>query len=490
MADSSDEESKLNQKKSLLNSDEDETATNDEEKKTSGAFDEEGKSFKELGLCEELCAAVDELGYKHPTKIQRESLPYSLQGKDIIGLAETGSGKTASFALPVIQSLLANPQRNYALVLAPTRELSIGIAEQFEALGAKIGLKTCVLVGGLDITQQAMNLSRNRPHIIVGTPGRVADHLENTKGFNLKGIKYLILDEADKLLEMDFEKQINQIVGAAPRTRSTYLYSATMTNKVSKLQRASLKNPVKIEVSSKYQTVDKLEQNFLFVPALQKDCYLAYVLNEYAGNSIMVFAATCLGCQRMTLMLRNLGFKTVPLHGQMNQTKRLGALNKFKSGDKSILISTDVASRGLDIPSVNLVINYDIPGNAKNYIHRVGRTARGGRSGRSISIVTQYDVENFQRIEYLMGKKIDLYKTEEESVLMFQERVEEAKKVADLQLKDFTENKKGRLGDYDKDEEEDNQPEYKKNKFNKGKGGKKRPGNFKKSFGANKRQKH
>ena len=234
-------------------------------------------TFEELGVCPEICEAIKAMGYKNPTKIQADSLPYTLKGRDMIGLAETGSGKTASFAIPVIQKLLDSPQPFFACVMSPTRELCVQIAEQFEALGSSIGLRTAVLVGGLDMVSQAIALSKN-PHIVVGTPGRLADHLANTKGFHLKKLKFLIFDEADRLLSMDFEKQITLILTQIPKNRNTYLFSATMTSKVQKLQRASLNDPVKVEVSSKYKTVDTLVQNYIFVPEKHKETYLVYLL--------------------------------------------------------------------------------------------------------------------------------------------------------------------------------------------------------------------
>ncbi|KAL3176006.1 hypothetical protein MRX96_010714 [Rhipicephalus microplus] len=353
---------------------------------------EENVTFKSLGVVDVLCEACEQLKWKAPTKIQREALPVALQGRDVIGLAETGSGKTASFALPILQALLETPQRLFALVLTPTRELAFQISEQFEALGASIGVKSAVIVGGIDMMTQALTLAK-KPHVIIATPGRLVDHLENTKGFNLKSLKYLVMDEADRILNMDFEEEVDKILRVIPRERRTYLYSATMTKKVQKLQRASLRDPVKVEVSSKYQTVEKLMQYYLFIPAKFKDVYLVHLLNELAGNSFMVFCSTCSNTQRTALLLRNLGFTAIPLHGQMGQAKRLGALTKFKSKNRSILIATDVASRGLDIPHVDCVVNFDIPTHSKDYIHRVGRTARAGRSGKAITFVTQYDVE-------------------------------------------------------------------------------------------------
>ena len=214
------------------------------------------------------------------------------------------------------------------------------------------------------------------------------------------------------MLSMDFEKEINQILEVVPdceKGRRTMLFSATMTSKVEKLQRASLLNPVRVEVSTKFQTPKKLLQSYLFIPAKYKDCYLTYLINEHAGQSILVFGATCNNVQRLALMLRNLGFPAICLHGQMSQPKRLGALTKFKAGGRDILICTDVASRGLDIPSVDVVINFDLPGHGKDYIHRVGRTARAGRSGKAIAMVTQYDVEVYQRLEHLVSVAYNIF---------------------------------------------------------------------------------
>lgn len=196
----------------------------------------------------------------------------------------------------------------------------------------------------MDMVAQSLQLAK-KPHILIATPGRLVDHLENTKGFNLKAIKYLVMDEADRILNMDFEVELDKILKVIPRERHTFLFSATMTKKVKKLQRASLKEPVKIEVSNKYQTVEKLQQYYVFIPVKFKDVYLVHILNELAGNSFMIFCSTCNNTVRTALMLRALGMGAVPLHGQMSQNKRLAALNKFKGKNRSILISTDVASR-------------------------------------------------------------------------------------------------------------------------------------------------
>merc|ERR1712111_79193 len=220
------------------------------------------------------------------------------------------------------------------------------------------------------------------------------------------------------------------------------LFSATMTKKVAKLQRASLSEPVKVEVSSKYQTVDKLLQYYMFIPLKLKEIYLVHIINEMAGNSFIIFSSTCNGTLKLALLLRNLGFTAIPLNGQMSQNKRLGALHKFKSKSRSILIATDVASRGLDIPHVDVVLNFDIPTHSKDYIHRVGRTARAGRAGKAITFVSQYDVELYQRIEHLLGKKLPKYNAEESEVMAFSERVAEAQRFAKMEIKDMEEKKK------------------------------------------------
>ena len=416
--------------------------------KTKSEPDKESSTFASIGVCPELCEVCDKLGYKVPTEIQQQAIPHALEKNDIIGLAQTGSGKTAAFAIPILQALLSEegkPPTPYAVVIAPTRELAFQIHEQFDALGTAIGARTITIAGGVDHMAQAVAIAK-RPHIIVATPGRLVDHLENTKGFSLRNAKFLVLDEADRLLTMDFEKELEKIISSMPRERCSYLFSATMTSKVSKLQRASLKDPVRVEVSQKYSTVDTLLQHYLFIPEKYKDCYLVYLLTEFAGNSAIVFLDTQRHSQRVTIMLRALGFGTVCIHGGMAQPKRLAALTKFKAGERTILVATDVASRGLDIPRVDLVINYDIPNNGKDYVHRVGRTARAGRSGRALNLVSQYDLHNYREVEELIGKKLDAFPAEEATVLLLLERVGEAQRIALTELRDLEEKRKGRRG--------------------------------------------
>lgn len=404
------------------------------------------KSFKDLGITDSLCEACEKLGYKAPTPIQAESIPLALQGRDLIGLAETGSGKTAAFALPILQALLDKPQPLFGLILAPTRELAFQISQQFEALGSLINVRCAVLVGGMDMVSQAIALGK-KPHIVVATPGRLLDHLENTKGFSLRALKYLVMDEADKLLDLDFGPILDKILKVLPRERRTYLFSATMSSKVESLQRASLKDPLKVSISSTYQTVSTLLQSMIVIPVIHKDTYLVYLLNEFSGRSAIVFTRTVNETQRLAFLLRALGFGAIPLHGQLSQSARLGALNKFRAGSRNILLATDVASRGLDIPNVDVVFNYDLPGDDKTYIHRVGRTARAGRSGHAISLVTQYDFEIWQRIEKSLGKEQDVYETVKDEVMLFKLRVEDAQRHAINEMKKLHEDRdKGRPG--------------------------------------------
>ncbi|KAG5975759.1 ribosomal RNA processing protein [Claviceps digitariae] len=399
------------------------------------------KTFKDLGIVDALCEACESLNYTHPTPIQEKSIPVALTGRDIIGLAETGSGKTAAFALPILQALLEKPQPLFGLVLAPTRELAAQIGQAFEALGSLISLRCAVIVGGLDMVPQAIALGK-KPHIVVATPGRLVDHLEKTKGFSLRTLKYLVMDEADRLLDMDFGPAIDKLLKFIPRERRTFLFSATLSSRVESLQRASLRDPVRVSISSnKYQTVSTLLQHMLFIPQPRKDTYLIYLANEFAGKSTIIFTRTVWETQRTAILLRTLGFGAIPLHGQLSQSARLGALNKFRSGTRDILVATDVAARGLDIPKVDFVLNFDLPQDSKTYIHRVGRTARAGKSGIAISFVTQYDIEIYQRIEAALGKKLDVYPTEKEEVMAFQARVEEAQRHARVEMKKLGDSK-------------------------------------------------
>ncbi|KAF8597314.1 P-loop containing nucleoside triphosphate hydrolase protein [Ceratobasidium sp. AG-I] len=374
----------------------------------SGSASMSPTTFYSLGLIAPRLEALIEVGYTKPTEIQSGSIPHALESKDIIGVAETGSGKTAAFALPVLQKLWDEPKGLLGTEWFANRELAYQIAQQFEALGSAIGVRCATIVAGMDMMSLEYCAGS---HVIVTTLGRLNDHLENTKGFSLPGLRYLVLDEADRLLDMDFGPVIDKILKVLPRERNTFLFSATMSTKVAKLQRASIRNPVRVEVNGIYSTVSTLLQYYLLTPFINKDVHLVHLANELAANSVIVFTRTVHDAQRLSMVLRNLGFPAVPLHGQLSQSARLGALNNFKTGGRSLLIATDVASRCVpsyrfDIPAVEVVINFDIPTHSKAYIHRVGRTARAGQAGKCVTLVTQYYVELLQRIEGVIGKKM------------------------------------------------------------------------------------
>eukprot|EP01056_Protomagalhaensia_sp_Gyna25_P003441 Protomagalhaensia_sp_Gyna_25__3440@NODE_30_length_7280_cov_84_840492_g20_i0_p3_GENE_NODE_30_length_7280_cov_84_840492_g20_i0NODE_30_length_7280_cov_84_840492_g20_i0_p3_ORF_typecomplete_len391_score81_48DEAD/PF00270_29/5_9e51DEAD/PF00270_29/1_1e02Helicase_C/PF00271_31/9_3e02Helicase_C/PF00271_31/1_9e03Helicase_C/PF00271_31/2_2e27ERCC3_RAD25_C/PF16203_5/9e14ResIII/PF04851_15/6_2e11UTP25/PF06862_12/0_0012SNF2_N/PF00176_23/0_00024Flavi_DEAD/PF07652_14/0_0056AAA_19/PF13245_6/0_01T4SSDNA_transf/PF0253 len=345
--------------------------------------------------------------WSQPTEIQLAAIPPIMAGRDVIGLAETGSGKTGAFVLPILHSMLttsAHPM--YAIVVAPTRELCAQISAQFDAFGKGLLLKVVTLVGGLSAVDQARALARE-PHIVVASPGRLSDHLANTRGFVLSSLKFLVMDEADKLLTLDFEEELKKIVKNCPSTRQTLLFSATMSAKIAKLEKLSLQSPIKIGVSEKTDTAKNLTQFMVVVPANDKIPYLAALVKRVAAYRSIVFCNTCKYAIVLAAYLRRLNIVAVAMTGDMKQEVRLTALGRFKKKDCKVLLTTEVGARGLDLPEVHYVINFDVPMTYKDYIHRVGRTARAGKSGQSFTLVTQYDTERFVAIEQKIGVRCD-----------------------------------------------------------------------------------
>jgi ATP-dependent RNA helicase DDX47/RRP3 len=373
-------------------------------------------TFRQLGVCEQLCRICDVLNFKYATKIQAQTIPYALKNRDILGYAQTGSGKTLAFVIPILHDLLKYKSIFFCLTIVPARELAFQIASQFEAIGSLFGIKIALLVGGVENLSQIALLNRN-PHILICTPGRLVEHLEKTKNLILKNLKNLVFDEADRLLQSDFDKEFLIILATLPKSKRCFLFSATMTNKVEKLEKISMINPIKIQINNKYKVVISLKQNYIFVPFKFKDCYLTYICNEFTNCSIIVFVDTQICAEKTALLLKILNFKASYLHGKLEQKKRLEILYKFKAGHIKILIATDLVSRGIDIPEIDLVVNYDIPLYTKDYIHRVGRTARAGKSGRVINLVTQYDIRSCQKIELLLHKKFEEYECNVKNIL-------------------------------------------------------------------------
>lgn len=401
---------------------------------------EEITSFQGLGLTDWLVRSCKELGMKRPTPVQQGCVPQILAGKDVFGLAQTGSGKTAAFALPILQKLAENPYGVFALVLTPTRELAFQICDQFKALGAEINLRTAVVVGGMDMTTQAKALMQ-RPHVVIATPGRLRDHLMNDPGIPavFARSKFLVLDEADRLMDVGFESELRAVFEGMPSNRQTLLFSATMTSNLKALHDVSLDKAFFYQAYEGFKTVEALQQQYILTPANVKDVYLMHImstLEERKIRSVIIFASSCRTCHILSLMMAELEVDTTALHSMKTQQQRLASLSRFKSGQVPILIATDVASRGLDIPTVDLVVNYDIPRFTRDYVHRVGRTARAGRGGSAVSLITQYDVELVHDIEELLGKKLEEYEVDEDKVLKTITKIYKAKRVAMLKIVD------------------------------------------------------
>lgn len=437
-------------------------------------------SFLNLGIDPWLVTKCELLGIRHPTPVQAHCIPPILEGRDVLGCAQTGSGKTAAFALPILHNLSKDPYGPYALVLTPTRELAFQIAEQFNAFGSGVGVRCAVIVGGVDMLKQALAL-QDRPHVIIATPGRLHDHLLRPNPPNVSLLKFLVLDEADRLLDASFAKDLGFILDKMPASRQTLLFSATMTANLDRLEQTALADKAfRFDATPSVKTVATLKQFYLFIPAQVKTTYLMFLMSllnptsdegddaeppaskrKKTGNrakqqlekqalakaaasgsamhqlqSMMVFVSTCKMCALVGEIAGELGLKVVTLHSMMSQARRLAALGKFRSGMSRILISTDVASRGLDIPEVDVVLNFDLPRDADDYIHRVGRTARAGRKGQAISLVTQHDIELLQNVESVIGKKMDDYESQapEAKVLKLLNDVTTATRVAKLRL--------------------------------------------------------
>jgi len=342
-----------------------------------------------------------------------------LKGQDCVGCAKTGSGKTLAFALPILHTLSDDPYGIYALILTPTRELAYQIADNFRVIGKPIGLRDVVVVGGRDMVLQGRDLA-TRPHIVIATPGRLADHLESCKTFSLKKIKYLVLDEADRLLEESggFAGQLKTIFDNLPSKKQTLLFSATITESMEELRtKINMNDQVfkweQNEQVDDMKTVENLKQSYVLTPVGARDAYLVMIVKNFVEKLplglIVIFAKTCKSVQLLSMTLTKSGFPAEALHSGRLQKERMAALSTFRSCQVKILVATDVASRGLDIPQVQLVINHNVPSVTKDYIHRVGRTARAGKKGHAVTLVTPTDVNLLKAIEEMVNTKLTEY---------------------------------------------------------------------------------
>ena len=361
-------------------------------------------SFQGLGLSEALLHDLNKVGFHEPTPIQAQAIPPGLAGRDVLGCAQTGTGKTAAFVIPMIERLAGRTDSHpRGLILAPTRELAIQIQDTIAKLGRSRRVYATTLVGGADMNAQIRGL-RQRPDILVATPGRLLDHMWNGT-VNLIKMQILVLDEADRMLDMGFAPQINQILEALPEERQTLLFSATIPTDLADLARASVKDPVRVMVAKPATPAERAEQA-LHHTSREDKTKLLLTLLDADRDSVLVFTRTKHGADRLGRALGNAGHKVAVIHGNRSLSQRRGALEGFRRGTFRVLVATDIAARGIDVANIGHVVNYDLPNTPEDYIHRIGRTARVKASGRATSFVTSDDHIQLQAIEKLLGQPI------------------------------------------------------------------------------------
>jgi ATP-dependent RNA helicase RhlE len=371
-------------------------------------------SFADLGLAEPLLRALQAANYTVPTPIQARTIPALLQGRDVLGIAQTGTGKTAAFALPVLQHLSGfrerpQPKSPRCLVLAPTRELAVQISRSFDTYGRGLGLRLCTVVGGLGYGRQIETLARG-VDILVATPGRLLDLVERGN-VKLAHVTFLVIDEADRMFDMGFIRDVRRIVGAVSRQRQTLLFSATMPGDVAKLASEILKNPEKVEIAPQGRTVEKIDQRVYFVNSATKRALLSHLLTDEALERVIVFTRTKRGANRVAEALEDRGVRSEAIHGNKSQNARQKALDNFSRGKARVLVATDLASRGIDVTGVTHVINYELPADAESYVHRIGRTARAGASGIALSFCDGSERGQLKSIERLTNQRIPVVAT-------------------------------------------------------------------------------
>ena len=362
--------------------------------------------FAELMLAPEINRAITEMGFVRPTEIQSRVIPLLLDGRDVIGQAQTGTGKTAAFGIPLIEGIDENTPYTQALVLAPTRELAIQIAEELRRIARYIsGLKVATIYGGASYTRQFEDL-KSGAHVVVGTPGRVIDHI-NRGTLKLDEIDYLVLDEADRMLDMGFLPDVERILRRTPRERQTALFSATVPTVIRILSRRYMFEPASVHVQPQRVTVEEVEQVYYEVAERDKVDGLVSLIEQDPPERAMIFRQMKVGVDRLVMALKRRGLAVAAIHGDMSQKVREQVLQEFREGRLKFLVATDVAARGLDVPEVSHVFNFDIPEDSDAYVHRIGRTARAGRSGRAATFVGEWDSAKLPPIQKLVGQRLE-----------------------------------------------------------------------------------
>ncbi|MBS1723379.1 MAG: DEAD/DEAH box helicase [Armatimonadetes bacterium] len=358
------------------------------------------KGFQHLGLPARFVQAVARLGYHTPTPIQQDAIPVALSGRDLVGIAQTGTGKTLAFGLPMLSRLQPG---EFGLVLAPTREL----AQQIDDSLRRFEVKTALLIGGAPMAKQVGQL-RARPTVVVATPGRLLDHLAQ-KTADLRRVSIVVLDEADRMLDMGFTPAIRKILDATPTSRQTMLFSATMPKEILRMAETDLRKPVHVEVDPAGTVTELVKQELVFVSKDEKGPELARLLKEDNGP-VLVFARTRHGARKLAKSLKIQGHSAAEIHSDRTLAQRKAALHGFKNGDYRVLVATDIAARGIDVKNISLVVNYDVPDNPEDYVHRIGRTGRAGARGRAVTLATHEQKGEVRDIEKLLKSELPVSK--------------------------------------------------------------------------------
>jgi ATP-dependent RNA helicase DeaD len=361
-------------------------------------------NFNEMGLSRLVMRATTNMGFEETTPIQEQTIPIVMEGRDIIGQAQTGTGKTAAFGIPLVEKIDKEAEHIKGLVITPTRELAMQVAEEINKIGQFKGIRALPIYGGQDILRQLRAL-KNRPHIIVGTPGRLMDHMRR-KTIRLHEIEMVILDEADEMLNMGFIEDINTILREVPAERQTLLFSATMPKPIQELARKFMQNPELISVKTKEITVPNTEQHYIEVQESQKFDVLCRLLDLQSPDLAIVFGRTKRRVDELFEALSKRGYSAEGIHGDLTQGKRDSVLRHFREGVTEILVATDVAARGLDITGVTHVYNFDMPQDPEGYVHRIGRTGRAGKTGLAVTLVTPREVSHLRLIEQITKRKM------------------------------------------------------------------------------------
>ncbi|MEH7238766.1 DEAD/DEAH box helicase [Bacillus sp. JJ1562] len=365
-------------------------------------------AFNELGISEDLMKSINQMGFEEATPIQSQTIPLALEGHDVIGQAQTGTGKTAAFGIPLIENVDVNNDNIQGIVIAPTRELAIQVSEELHKIGRFNRARILPIYGGQDITRQIRSLKKH-PHIIVGTPGRVIDHI-NRKTLKLQNVKTVVLDEADEMLNMGFIEDIEAILKGVPEERQTLLFSATMPGPIQRIAERFMKDPKVVKVKTKEMTVPNIQQYYLEVQEKKKFDVLTRLLDIQSPELAIIFGRTKRRVDELSEALTLRGYAAEGIHGDLSQAKRISVLRKFKEGSIEVLVATDVAARGLDISGVTHVYNFDIPQDPESYVHRIGRTGRAGKTGMAMTFVTPREIGQLKNVENTTKRKMDKMK--------------------------------------------------------------------------------